>query len=111
MTQLFILLPEFEKNAEQLKPILWDCAKEIESLLSEFETIESWAFILCRLILFESRLLEINLVKRLSAVKIIYLEDGYVNSDPIVIVELFNYLFARLFCGGGEMHVNPFYSH
>jgi len=42
LTQLFILLPEFEKNAEQLKPILWDYSKEIESLLSEFETIESW---------------------------------------------------------------------
>ena len=84
------------KNAEQLKPILWDCAKEIESLLSEFETIESWAFILCRLILFESRLLEINLVKRLNAVKIVYLEDGYVKPDPIVIVELSDY-FIRSF--------------
>ena len=56
LTQLFILLPEFEKNAEQLKPILWDYSKEIESLLSEFETIESWAFILCRLILFEKQI-------------------------------------------------------
>ena len=43
-----------------------------------------------------SRLLEINLVKRLSTVKIIYLEDGYVKPDLIVIVELSNY-FIRLF--------------
>ena len=77
--------------------MLWNCAKEIESLLSEFETIESWAFILCRLILFESRLLEINLVKRLSAVKIIYLEDGYVKPDPIVIVELSNYFYLLVY--------------
>jgi hypothetical protein len=92
--------------------MLWDCAKEIESLLSEFETIESWAFILCRLILFESRLLEINLVKRLSAVKVIYLEDGCVKPDLIVIVELSNYFYLLgLFCGGGEMHVNLFYPH
>ena len=85
MTQLFILLPEFEKSAELLKPILWDCSKETESLLSEFETIESWASILFYPILFESRLFEINLVKQLSAGKTIYLEDGYVKPDPIVI--------------------------
>ena len=82
---MFILLPEFEKNAEQLKPILWDYSKEIESLLPEFETIESWASILFYPIVFESRLLEINLVKQPSAGKTIYLKDGYVKPDPIVI--------------------------
>ena len=32
-------------------------------------------------------------MKRLSAVKIIYLEDGCVKPDPIVIVELSNYFY------------------